>query len=119
MEIFTSFASLEVRMLILEADILLNEQNTKKAFTNSVFKDEEIRTLIMRKTHFLMQRFLSSNSKDLPQLPKKIGKNEKDVQNVFVQKDKEGSPMKSEDGKISTFKLTINDPKDLVELRSM
>jgi len=54
MEIFTSFASIEIRLLILDADILLNDQNSKKSFTNSVFKDEEVRTMMLRKVNFLM-----------------------------------------------------------------
>lgn len=45
-EIFTSFASFEVKLIINEAELVFVTSSEKRPFTNSVFKDEEVRSMI-------------------------------------------------------------------------
>lgn len=45
-EIFTSYGTLEVRIIIEESEVVFNDYNNRK-FANSIFKDDEIRTLLL------------------------------------------------------------------------
>ena len=40
-----------MRLIINDCELLLNEQPQKKQYTNSVFKDEEVRTLLLNIFH--------------------------------------------------------------------
>lgn len=67
-DVFTSFGSLEVRLVIHECDVMLSEMNQKRSYTNSVFKDEEVRTLLLNTFHSIMKNYLGSQTETVPKI---------------------------------------------------
>ena len=54
-DVFTSYATLEVRIIIESSKVVFDDYNTRK-FANSIFKDDEIRTFLLSKFHMAMKQ---------------------------------------------------------------
>lgn len=64
-EVFSSFGSLELRLILEECEILFNDGPYDRKYTNSVFKDEEIRSIFLTIFHSAQVSYLENHFKDL------------------------------------------------------
>ena len=56
---------------------MLSEMNQKRSYTNSVFKDEEVRTLLLNTFHSIMKNYLGNQAETVPKIiSKKVKESE-------------------------------------------
>ena len=61
-EVFTSYAGLEVRLIITDPNVkvLGGQTQFKSQFAKSIFRDDEVKCLLLKKYHEAMQKFALS-----------------------------------------------------------
>jgi len=117
-EVFTSFGSLELRLVIEDCEILFNDGPYDRKYTNSVFKDEEIRSILLTIFHSAQLSYLEGNFKDLP-LPANVMTDEDETwKGRLEQPQSEGSVLAPPDqqGIYSVFEFPSPQKLDVTEI---